>query len=151
MHQEPGTVASSLDVASYAVDRAIFALGRITLLQWGIGLGIATVVLYAIREITLRLAKRRGARTRSIFGEHEASLPAFDALTDVLAAAGHPRAESEPIESFARRLHAMGVPWAKTVAEALSGYAALRYGNRGDEQAVVLALEKAAVAARRGG
>lgn len=151
VRNEPGTLSASLDVASYAIDRAIFALGRITLLQWGIGLGIAIIVLYAIREITLRLAKRRGARARSIFGDHEASLPAFDALADVLASAGHPRAESEPIESFARRLRSLGAPWAKTVADALSRYAALRYGSRGDEKDVVDALEKAAVAARRAG
>lgn len=144
MRREPGTVASALDVASYAIDRAIAALGRITLVQWGLGLGGLAVVLYAVREITNRLARRRGKRTRSVFGEHEASLPAFDALTDALSAAGHPRAESEPIESFARRLLALDAPWKQSVADALSGYAALRYGNEGDAKNVVDALERAA-------
>jgi hypothetical protein len=148
MRRESGTVAASLDVASYAIDRAILALGRITLLQWGLGLGVATIVLYAIREITLRLARRRGARTRSVFGEQEASLPAFDALADALVSAGHPRAESEPIESFARRLLALDAPWARSVAGALRAYAALRYGSEGDAKDVVGALEKATVAAR---
>lgn len=151
MRREPGPLASSLDVASYALDRAVVALGRITLLQWGIGLGAMAVVLYLVREISLRLAKRRAAGTRSIFGEHGPSLPAFDALADALAAAGHPRAESEPIESFARRLVVLDAPWTRAVADALGDYAALRYGDRGQERDVVRALEKAAVAARRAG
>jgi transglutaminase-like putative cysteine protease len=149
MRRDPGTVAAALDVASYALDRAVVALGRITLLQWGIGLGIVALVLYIIREITLRLAKRRGGRTRSVFSIDEAALPAFAALDDALSAAGHARPPSEPIESFARRVRARDVAWARAAAEALAGYAALRYGNRGDEKDVVGALEKAAAAARR--
>jgi protein-glutamine gamma-glutamyltransferase len=144
MRREPGTVSAALDVASYSMDRAVLALGRITLLPWGIGLGVVAAVLYAIREITLRLAKRRAKGKRSVFGEHAPSLPAFDALTEALAAAGHPRVDSEPIESFARRLLALGAPWTRAVAEALSGYAALRYGDRGEEKDVVEKLERAA-------
>jgi hypothetical protein len=78
-----------------------------------------------------------------VFGEHEASLPEFEALTEALSAAGHERAESEPIESFARRLLALDAPWAKSVADALGRYAALRYGNEGDLENVVDALERA--------
>lgn len=144
MRREPGTVAATFDVASYAIDRAVVALGSITLFQWGLGLGVAAVVLYVIREITRRLAKRRATRKRSVFGEQEASLPAFEALLEALADAGHARPESEPIESFARRLLQLGTPWARSVAEALGDYAALRYGGRGDEDEVARKLERAA-------
>lgn len=149
MRREPGTMAASLDVASYAIDRGVLALGRITLLQWGIGLGVAAAILYSIREITLRLAKRRGARKRSIFAVQDAALPAFDALDDALAVAGHPRGESEPLESFARRLLSLDAAWARAAADAVALYAALRYGDRGEETSVVSALEKAAAATRR--
>lgn len=144
MRREPGALASSLDVASYAVDRALVVIGGITLLQWGIGLGGLALVLYVIREITLRLAKRRGKTKRSIFHITDDALPAFDALDDALALAGHARRPSEPLESFARRLVALEVPWAGAVSDALAGYAALRYGNQGTENEVVAALERAA-------
>lgn len=149
MRREPDTFAASLDVANYAFDRAIIALGAITLLQWGIGLGVLAAVLYAIREVTRRLARVRARGAKSIFGEYDAALPAFDALTDALADAGHPRSASEPIESFARRLVALDVPWSRAAADALARYAALRYGDRGEPTDVVGALEQAAAAARR--
>lgn len=144
MRREPGNVAAALDVASYAIDRALVVIGRVTLLQWGLGLGVLLVVLYAIREITNRLARRRKKTKRSIFGVTDDALPAFDALDDALALAGHARGPSEPLETFARRLVALDVPWAKSVADALAGYAALRYGNEGTEREVVAALERAA-------
>lgn len=144
MRREPGNVASALDVASYAVDRALVVIGRITLLQWGLGLGALVAVLYAIREITLRLEKRRKRTKRSIFGVTDDALPAFDALDDALAVAGHGRQPSEPLEAFARRLVALDAPWARSVADALASYAALRYGNEGTEKDVVAALERAA-------
>lgn len=143
MHRTEGGLDGALDVVAYGMERALAALGRVTLFQWGIALGVAFVVLYAIREITRRLGRRR-ERTASVFGAHEPALPAFDALAEKLGAAGHPRAESEPIEAFARRITALEAPWSGAVADALARYAALRYGDRGEEREVVLAMDQAA-------
>jgi len=143
MERESASGSAAVDVATYAIERVLNALSRITLLEWGLYLTSAVVVLYVIREITRRLAKRR-ARSRNVFGDFEAAHPAFDALADQLARAGHARRVSEPIESFARRLRAITAPWSKGAAEALEHYAALRYGNRGEAAEIVGELEKAA-------
>lgn len=143
MRRSEGGFDGAVDAVFYAFERALGALGRVSLLEWGLVLGAAFVVLYAIREITRRLGRRR-QRTTSVFGALDPALPAFDALAEKLATAGHPRAASEPIESFARRIRALEAPWSRAVADALAQYAALRYGDRGDEREVVLAMEEAA-------
>lgn len=132
----------AIDAAFYALERALAALGRVTLLQWGVVLGAAFVVLYAIREVGRFLGRRRGATT-SVLGAAAPVLPAFDALATRLEAAGHARDASEPIEAFARRIEAVDAPWSDAVADALARYAALRYGDQGEEPQVVAALEAA--------
>lgn len=143
MRRSEGGLDGALDVVTYAFERTLAAIGRVTLGQWGAALAAALVVLYVVREISRRAARRRRSGSE-VFGAHAPSLPAFDALAAELEAAGHGRVASEPIESFARRITALDTAWSTSVADALVRYAALRYGDRGDEREVVRAMEQAA-------
>lgn len=142
VRREERGVDAATDAMLYAIERAAAALGRVTLAEWGIGLGAALALLYAIRTIS-RLAQKRRPRAGATLTTTPA-LPAFDLLESRLVAAGHARAESEPVESFARRIVALEAPWSDAAADALARYAELRYGDVGDEEEVVRALDRAA-------
>jgi hypothetical protein len=84
----------------------------------------------------------------------DAPLPAYVRLARALDRLGvAPRAATEPIETYARRVGAdVGAgSAAREAAEALADYAALRYGAPRDEAAVQDRLVAAAAALERRG
>jgi Transglutaminase-like superfamily/TgpA N-terminal domain len=135
----------SLRVRPGLLDR----MGEVLSYLWDIGLDLAlgaTFLLLALvyygraplQELVLRYRRRRGAAGAR-------SLPSFERLESALAAAGHVRPHSEPLERFARRLRETEEAWSGDVIDALGSYARLRYGGLGEEEEVAKVLERAAL------
>ena len=127
------------EALSFAFDRTIGFFVNIGLARAGIFSAIVAVVLIIVR----RFLQRRAAA-----GSHLTSasrpLPAFESLATALARAGWERVPSEPLERFARRVDSAGEPWSADVADALTRYAALRYGGIGEERTVASRLDELA-------
>lgn len=90
----------------------------------------------------------RGASTERI----DVPLPGYVRLVRALDGAGvPPRAPTEPIETYARRVSAVTIDEeaARAAADALADYAALRYGAPRDEGVVLDRLAAAAAAVER--
>lgn len=101
--------------------------------------GVAAAVVFG-RELRRRLRDRERTRRR---GPTDA-LPAFRELSQALARRGIERAPGEPLERFARRVVASREEWAAGCAEAIGAYAALRYGDEGDEDDVARKVRETA-------
>jgi hypothetical protein len=130
------------DLVSSAVDRATTLLARLGTGGLLASLAGFITVLLGWRSLVPRLRQRlRRGRAEGTVAEDRPH-PAFARLEGALGAAGHGRAISEPLETFARRLRTLDAPWAREVEAALLGYADLRYGGLGDESAVVADLER---------
>ncbi|HEY8078318.1 MAG TPA: transglutaminase-like domain-containing protein, partial [Labilithrix sp.] len=131
-----GRLDHALDAAGAFADR----VGRRTLAA---GAAFVFAVLWAIRRWVFPLVGRLFSRRRA----KDASglpLPCLVTLESALAARGHARDPSEPLEHFARRIEETHEPWTAAVSAALRAYAALRYGGLGEEKDVVRAVERAA-------
>ncbi len=135
------------DLLSSAFERMVTTLARLGLLGTAGVLVVVVVFLVAVRWLGARVQKRR-LRSRGDAAASALPLPCFDDLTDALARAGHERDVSEPIEVFARRIERAPAAWARDASKALLEYASLRYGNVGDEAAVVRLLDRSARAIR---
>jgi transglutaminase-like putative cysteine protease len=131
-----GRIDHLLDWTSAFVDRVGW-----TAIMLGGALGFSLVL--AARRWLLPLVRRRRRAARGAGADDAAALPCLLALEAALAAQGHSRDPSEPLERFARRLVDTQQPWADGVATALFRYADLRYGDIGDEKMVVRDVEKA--------
>jgi hypothetical protein len=128
------------DVLSTGLERVVMALSKLGLMGTAGVLGAIIAVLFGLRWIDGRLQARR---TRRAGGRAlSPPLPCFDALTRALARSGFGREESEPIESFAKRLQKLEENWAQEAADALLDYARLRYGGIGEEAEVVRQLDR---------
>ncbi|MBX3224558.1 MAG: DUF3488 domain-containing protein [Labilithrix sp.] len=142
-----GALDHAGDLLSIALDRVVGALVALGLLGTAALLAGTAALLLGVRWLGGRVRLRR-RRTRDAEA-HGLPLPCFELLTGALASAGHARAESEPIEAFARRLGEVKASWARDAEAALLDYAGLRYGGVGDEAVVVRAVDRAARAVRR--
>lgn len=131
------------DALASLYESAVLRAEKLETTQILASLGGLIALLFAVRELTRRLARRRARRARH--GESR-PLPAFAALEDALAAAGYARDFAEPIEAYARRIGTLGTTWGASAATAILAYAAHRYGGQGTIAAVVADLERAAKA-----
>ena len=122
------------DLVSVAWERVALAIARLGPLGTvGVLLGVIALlfgVRSASRGLRRRLERNKAASSNAL------PLPCFEALTEALASTGHERDPSEPLEAFARRLAALGSPWATDASRVILLYAELRYGNIGDERSV---------------
>jgi transglutaminase-like putative cysteine protease len=125
------------ELVSMGLELAWDAIGKLSLVKTLLLLGVLVVAFVVVRRVT-GARGRRGKR-----GAMDA-LPSYDALAAALARSGVLRDESEPLETFARRVRTREEPWANDVATALYRYAALRYGGIGDEADVADATHAAA-------
>lgn len=141
-----GALDHASDVLAIGLERVVSALARLGLLGVAAVLVFVILFLLALRWLGTRLRTRR--RRRRGTTATSLPLPCFDALTEALARAGHERDASEPIEAFARRIATAPAAWARDVSKALLDYASLRYGDVGDEPAVIRAVDRAARAVR---
>lgn len=130
----PGMARSFLDHAGDLWSLAWERLTSIGPLGYAIILLAVIGVLLTIRALGNYLRRPRRRRRAQAM---DRPLPCFEALIDALAAVGFPRDESEPIEAFAGRIPN------RAIADALTAYAAFRYGGVGDETSIVRAAEKA--------
>jgi hypothetical protein len=137
-----GMLAHVGDLVSWWGERAAVGAARLGTLGTAALLGGLALALSVLRSLGLRIQRRRARRPG--LATSSLPLPCFETLTNALAARGLERAESEPIETFARRVSEATVPWAGAAAAALLGYAGLRYGGVGEEAAVVREIERAA-------
>lgn len=128
------------EMLSFGWDRTINFFVGFGLKGAGITSAIVAVVLIALRRFMQRGAKKTGTVTL----ETSPPLPAFETLATALARAGWPRASSEPLDVFARRVVTAGEPWSADVAEALARYAELRYGGIGEEKVIAERLDELA-------
>jgi hypothetical protein len=128
-HGERGLLASLRDLAGAIADETRARVSG-TALVLAIS-GVTAAVIFG-RELRRRLRDRQRTRRR---GPTDA-LPAFRELSGALARRGIERAPGEPLERFSRRVVASEEPWAMACAEAIGAYAALRYGDEGDEDEV---------------
>ncbi|MFO0651604.1 MAG: transglutaminaseTgpA domain-containing protein [Polyangiales bacterium] len=126
-------------------------------LAWAMGAGSTVMLTLAaillVAWLSWRAWKARGAR------EEEAvalatlrPLPCLDALSDALSTAGVTRGATETLERFASRVAESELPddVRTDAARALRSYAALRYGEQGDEAEVARAMIAAAGRVRGG-
>lgn len=148
---EPLTSGSKIlehlgDLVTSATDRALFTINQLGPFGASAVSGALVAFYLAARSAVTALARHRRRRPRA--GERSRALPAFLALDDALTTAGHARDASEPLETFARRLSRLDVPWAEPVSRALLGYAGLRYGEVGDARTVVSDVERATQSVR---
>lgn len=121
-----GYAASIADALSVGYDDLTDRLRRLTVQQTG----IAWVVGFAVLAwIVARGARRRTAGKRHL-ADDETGLPSLATLLAALKRSGHECPRHEPLERFAAR-----VPDSEA-ARLLERYAALRYGNIGDEQTI---------------
>jgi len=135
------------DLLSTALEHVVSAIAALGLLNTAAVLAAVIAFLLGIRWLGDRLRERRGRRRHDTRAS-ALPLPCFVLLTDALASAGHARAESEPIEAFARRIGALDAPWALAASQALLDYASLRYGDVGDEALVARAIDRVARSVR---
>ena len=100
-------------------------------------------VLLVLFGAALRWRRSREGRARQGKGTAFQPLPCFLRLTEALAARGLELRVEDSVEAFAQRVGATESlrEHASECAEALRGYAALRYGDRGDEASVALRLD----------
>lgn len=120
------------ELVGYGLERAWAAVDDISPAKATALLVVLAGAFFLVRRVRRARLRGRGASTEA--------LPSFLALASALERSGAARAESEPLERFARRLRERDEPWAKDAAEALARYAALRYGGVGDEAEVTAAL-----------
>jgi hypothetical protein len=123
-------------------DRAVAALAGLETRHVLGALLAAVALLTAVRALGLRLAERRARRGRSGGAHEEQPHPSFEALARALRRRGVERAASEPLEAFAARIESEDRN--RAAASAIRRYAALRYGNLGEEPDVVRDLDRAA-------
>ena len=111
-------------------------------------IGLARAGIFSAIVAVVLIIVRRFLQRRAAAGSHLTSasrpLPAFESLATALARAGWERVPSEPLERFARRVDSAGEPWSAEVADALTRYAALRYGGIGEERTVASRLDELA-------
>ena len=125
-------------------DRTIAFFQRLGLLGTGLFFGVMAVVLIVIR----RFMQGRNKAGNGIIDAASRPLPAFEALSEVLARAGFEREPSEPLERFARRVKATESAWSAEVAGVILRYAEHRYRGVMEEKEIARALEVAAKQAR---
>jgi transglutaminase-like putative cysteine protease len=122
---DAGYADSSLDALGVAYDFVSDWFGQLSLLQTSAAWLLGSLILALI------VARRAGRRVRYLrVAPDEGPLPWIEPLLVRLARAGHARRLHEPLERFAARL-----PDALP-AQLLQRYAALRYGGRGDAEAL---------------
>jgi transglutaminase-like putative cysteine protease len=124
MPRERVTLRAVLDVVAATWDRALDALGRARPWQFAVGLGLAIGLLVLVRALRARRAAQ-AERVEIV----DLPLPSFARLEAALAALGHSRARSEPLERYSERLSEAGYA---DVALLVQAYGALRYGGIGD-------------------
>ncbi|MDP9002543.1 MAG: DUF3488 and transglutaminase-like domain-containing protein [Myxococcota bacterium] len=121
-----GYAASIADALSVGYDDLTDRLRRLTVQQtgvaWVVGFGVLSWIV------------ARGARRRTVGTTHlrddETGLPCLASLLASLKRSGHEWPSHEPLERFAARLPD------RDAARLLERYAALRYGNIGDERTI---------------
>jgi len=122
---QAGYAASAVDALRVGYDDLTDWLGRLTIRQTGIAwVGGFLVLVWIVGR-----GARRRARAHRV-PDDEAALPYVQLLIARLARAGHTRRDDEPIEWLAARIPD------SAAARLLERYAALRYGNIGDERAL---------------
>jgi transglutaminase-like putative cysteine protease len=126
-------------------------------LAWAVGagsnalLGLAAVLLVAWLSWRAWRARNTVDET-AVAAATLRPLPCLEALSEALAAAGVARGGAETLERFATRVEGSELPAGPRVdaAQALRRYAALRYGERGDEAEVAGEVMRAAERVRGG-
>ena len=121
-------------------------LGRRSQLELS-GALVALLVAFVVYRVW-RARDPRAASTERV----DVPLPGYVRLIRALDGAGvPPRAPTEPIETYARRVSAVAIDEdaARAASAALADYAALRYGAPRDEGAVLERLAAAAAAVER--
>ena len=125
----------------------VFGAWRSRFFMWLDGLSVVEAltlpVLLVLFGAALRWRRSREGRARQGKGTAFQPLPCFLRLTEALAARGLELRVEDSVEAFAQRVGATESlrEHASECAEALRGYAALRYGDRGDEASVALRLD----------
>lgn len=126
-------------------------------LAWAMGAGSTTMLTLAaillVAWLSWRAWKARGAREEAAVALATLRpLPCLDALSDALSTAGVSRGATETLERFASRVAESELPddVRADAARALRSYAALRYGEQGDEAEVARAMIAAAGRVRGG-
>jgi len=132
MRRDTVRMAGALDATAAAWDVALDAVGCAQPWQFAVGLGLAIALLVLVRALRARRAAR--LHTADV---GDAPLLSFAALEAALAALGHARPSSEPLESFARRLADAGQ---EDAASVVLEYGALRYGGIGSDAEVAASL-----------
>jgi transglutaminase-like putative cysteine protease len=138
--RKSSVVDHGLEAASWLKERAVVAFWKVGLARTGAGFAIIAAVLLLVRRYTR--SRARGAATTTI--ATSPPLPAFESLAGALDRAGWTRDASEPLERFAKRVHASDQPWSSEVADAMLRYADLRYGGIGEERAIAKRLDELA-------
>jgi hypothetical protein len=133
--REAGYASSALDALRVGYDDWTDWLGRLTIRQTAIAWGAGFLVLVWI----VRRGARGRVRSRRVPND-EAALPFLHLLISRLARDGYTRRDDEPIERLAARIPDAGA------ARLLERYAALRYGNVGNERTLA---DEVAVYVRR--
>jgi transglutaminase-like putative cysteine protease len=130
---EASYAAAGVDALGLAYDELTDWLGRRSLLETSLAwvVGCAVLALIVARGV-------RRQRPRATPAEDELPLPFMQQLLAALARRGHTRRADEPLEQLAARL-----PDAPT-RNIILRYAALRYGGRGDREALASEAEAAA-------
>jgi transglutaminase-like putative cysteine protease len=129
-------LASVLDLASFASDRAVTMAARVGVVRLLASLAALGFALLVARRLYVELRARRRKTKAPIV---ERPLPCFNVLEGALAQIGHARLPSEPLERFAGRMASLDEPWAGNVAAAV-----LRYAGLGTESDVARVLEQIA-------
>ncbi len=126
-------------------------------LAWAMGAGSTAMLTLAaallVAWLSWRAWRQRGAREEAVTALATLRpLPCLDALSDALSGAGVTRGGAETLERFAARVAESELPDAvrSDAASALRRYAALRYGEQGDEAEVARAMVVAAERVRGG-
>jgi transglutaminase-like putative cysteine protease len=126
----------AVDLVASAWARALDWAGARTLPEILIALGAMLALLALVRWLRAR-AKRRTARAAD--ADRDPPLPCFERLTRALVALGLPRAPSESLDHFARRLDAAD---RRDAAALVRRYAELRYGSVGDATTLEHAIDR---------
>jgi transglutaminase-like putative cysteine protease len=142
LRREPSTLAAFADVIPALWDRALDVLGRASLWQFGVVLGVAVALLTAVR---LLRARRERRKLEALSAADGSPLPYFVRLEDALARSGYPRPANEALERYAQRLETADVSLS-AAARVVLEYSALRYGGVGDPSVVAARAEACALA-----